>query len=122
MTMVACDVADTVERLRRDVAKRPSEAARLGPSTVLALDVLYHALMFVEHPEGLSIWRTALWEGRLEEPGVVAITALLEHLNAAVAAGEAHRVTEICDCLEELMDPNAVPRERVGGLALPVPG
>jgi hypothetical protein len=80
----------------------------LDPEAVEALDAVTHALCFVEEPEGLSLWREALWNRRLVGPAKQALASMLEYLNKAVARGENDAVSQICDCLEVLLEPHFV--------------
>lgn len=83
---------------------------------VHALDVVTHALDFAEHRQALGLWREALWQRCLDPEARTALVAMLVHLQAAVARGDRHAASEICDCLEDLIDPGAATRPRSGGL------
>lgn len=108
-------LARIVARIELSIAQFPPDG-RTDVECIHALDVLTHALDFVDHPEGLSIWREALWKRRLHPDGYRALTKMLEHLQAEVALGHVAAASEICDCLEDLVDPDVTPRPRVGGL------
>lgn len=114
MTFVTCDLPEVLGDLERAIAapRRPGEPVDEETST--ALDVLYHALVFTAHPDGLAIWRAAIRTGAVDDEARSALRAMLSYLNDAVEQGESHRVTEICDCLEDLMSGD--PRPHVGGI------
>lgn len=102
--LAPCDVEATIERLEHTVAAgRRVSGATLSPQAVEALDVVYHALVFAGPPGAIDLWRVALWEGRIADDAREAVRAMLTYLNDAVARGETHRVSEICDCLEDVM-------------------
>jgi hypothetical protein len=106
--------ADVIARIEQAVAQLPD--GNTDVERIHALDVITHALDFVHHPHGLRIWREALWERRLHPDACTALESMLEHLRSAVARGDVHAASEICDCLEDLINPDVAPRQRVGGL------
>jgi hypothetical protein len=78
---------------------RPRVDGVLDSETVEAIDVVQHALSFVQHPCGLELWREAVRGNRLAPEARDAVAAMMGHLLAAVAHGEFEAVTRICDCL-----------------------
>ncbi len=83
------------------------EASRSGPKIdkpiVEAIDIVHHALAFTRHTAALEIWRTALWERRFDPQAEIALRSMLVYLLAKVDRGEIEAVSEICDCLHEIL-------------------
>ena len=96
MEMVEVDLA--VARIARSISDR-SALGLLPHESVQGLDVLYHALIFTQACDALSIWRTALWERLLTEQGRAAMTEMLNYLNREVRDGRGEAVSGVCDCL-----------------------
>jgi hypothetical protein len=94
-------VADTVEYL---TSTRP-EHGSLDGEHVLAMDILMHALKFCDVPDGLAMWREALWHRTLREPAKQAIVFMLNHITTAIARGELDAAGKICNCLNAVTDP-----------------
>jgi hypothetical protein len=95
-------VVNSVEHLVRN---RP-EGGALDHNTVLAFDVLTHALTFVGANHALETWREAMWQRRVTDGAHAAMVALLEYIMAAVARGEIEVVVKICDCLRDVVSPD----------------
>ena len=64
------------------IQTRPEQGA-LNGDCVLAMDILMHALKFCNLPDGLTIWREALWQRRLPSPGRQAIVEMIDDIVAA---------------------------------------
>jgi hypothetical protein len=96
MEMVEIDLA--VARIARSISDR-SVLGLLPDESVQGLDVLYHALIFTQTPDALSIWRTALWERTLTDQGRAVMTEMLNYLNREVRDGRGEAVSGVCDCL-----------------------
>ncbi len=96
--MQAVEVDDAVARIARSINEHPAQGF-LPDESVEGLDVLYHALVFAEAAEALSIWRTALWDRTLTAEGRAAVTRMLDFLNGEVQAGRGEAVSAVCDCL-----------------------
>jgi hypothetical protein len=95
-------VVKSVEHLVRN---RP-EGVALDHDTVLAFDVLTHALTFVGANQALETWRQAMWQRSVTDSAHAAIVAMLEYIMAAAARGEIEVVTKICDCLRDVVSPD----------------
>lgn len=108
-------VDDVVGRLESSLAM-PVSDGRLPRDRVDAIDVVSHALDFVDHPRGLELWREALWGRRLAPDARSAVEAMTVHVRAAAERGEWTTISEICDCLEELLEPSVAARRHVGGV------
>lgn len=108
--LVACDIEQTLADLERSVGGTRRMGAVLGREVIDALDVLHHALEFAGHPQGLVLWREALYEGTIAPEGRAAIQQMLAFLNEAMANDETQRILEICDCLEVFMRPQSQAR------------
>ncbi|MBW4028414.1 hypothetical protein [Acidipila rosea] len=95
-------IDNVVQSIRQRV-----EASRSGPKIdkpiVEAIDVVHHALAFTRHARALEIWRAALWEKRFDPQAEIALRVMLVYLLAAVDRGEIEAVSEICDCLHEIL-------------------
>lgn len=94
-------IADMVHFL---IQTRPEHGA-LNGDCVLAMDILMHALKFCDVPDGLMIWREALWHRILPSPGRQAIVGMIDHIIAANDRGELNSAGKICNCLSAVMDP-----------------
>ncbi len=85
------------------------EAARSGDKlpkdAVEAIDIVHHGLVFSRHQRGMELWRRALWDRQLDFEAEVSLRAMLEYLLAAVERGDLQEVSNICDCLHEIMPP-----------------
>lgn len=86
------------------IRNRPNRGV-LDPDTVLALDIVQHALSFTSHPEALELFREALWQRRLTDDVRTAMRQMMEHIIEATNRGEEDAASKICDCLEALADP-----------------
>jgi hypothetical protein len=87
------------QRLR----ERP-EGGVLDPETVLALDIVHHALLFNDTADGLALWREALWGRRLAAAARDAVQHMLESMFAARDRGETDAAARICNCLQVVME------------------
>jgi len=107
-------VVSSIESLVRN----RREGAALDHDTVLAFDVLTHALTFVGAERALETWREAMWRRRVTDEARAAMIALLEYIMAAVARGEIEAVVKICDCLRDVVSPDVfggrIPAHAVG--------
>lgn len=108
--LVACDIEQVLADLERSVGGMRRVGAVLGRDVIDALDVVHHALEFAGHPQGLALWREALYEGTIAPDGRAAIRQMLAALNEAVVNDETQRILEICDCLEVFMRPQTQAR------------
>ena len=77
--------------------------AKIDKPIVEAIDIVHHALAFTRHTRALELWRAALWERRFDPQAEVALRAMLVYLLAAVDRGEIEAVSQICDCLHEIL-------------------
>lgn len=108
-------LAEVIARIRVALCS-PARDGLLPPDCVDAVDIVAHGLDFAGHPDGLSLWREALWGQRLVPEAVVAIEVLGEHVTAAAQRGEWAAITAICDCLDELLEPSLLATHHVGGI------
>jgi len=92
-------VVHSVEQRLRD---RPEQGS-LDADTVLALDIVTHAIEFTGVAGGLGLWREALWGRTLQEDARVAVVRMLEHVLRAAERGETNSITNICDCLQQVV-------------------
>ena len=83
--------------------KGRSEQGLIDKEAVLALDVVAHALTFAKSPDGVTLWREALWQRRLSEPSRAALNELLSYIVDATARGELGAASSICNCLEAVV-------------------
>lgn len=116
-----------IERVTRSVEQRIQERPDRGvldAETVLALDIVMHALVFTEAEGGHSLWREALWQRALSERARAAVVLMLEHLMSAAARGEMGAVTEICNCLRAVVEPDVfrADQTRTGVVSTGTPG
>ncbi|MEO7143305.1 MAG: hypothetical protein ABI165_07345 [Bryobacteraceae bacterium] len=88
--------------------KAPRSGEKLEKDAVESIDIVHHGLVFTRHERGMELWRSALWEQRLEPEAEQSLRAMLVYLLAAVARGEIEEVSKICDCLHEIMPPPEV--------------
>jgi hypothetical protein len=95
-------VVRSVEHLVRD---RPVVGA-FDDETVLAFDVLMHALTFTHATNALDSWRAALWQRQVSDSARAAMVTMLEYIMAAAARGEMAAVLDICDCLRDVVNPD----------------
>lgn len=111
----ASHIDDVIARLERSLVA-PTRAGTLARERVEALDIVSHALDFVDHPRGLLLWREALWGHHLHPETGAAIEIMTAHVRAAAARGDWNAISEICDCLEDLLDPSVDARPHIGGI------
>ncbi|MEO7084735.1 MAG: hypothetical protein ABI442_04700 [Gemmatimonadaceae bacterium] len=97
-------IAHVVRSVEQRIRSRPSDGV-LDAETVLAYDIVTHALEFTGAPNALALWRETLLRREFPHDVRAAVTQLMEYLMAAVARGEMGAVTKICDCLGEVVDP-----------------
>jgi hypothetical protein len=95
-------VLSSVEARIRD---RPDRGT-LDPETVLALDIVQHALNFTHQPDALQLFREALWERTVADRTKAAVTRMMEHIVEATDRGEVDAASKICNCLETVTDPD----------------
>jgi hypothetical protein len=100
--MKSADPAAVVAHLRQDMTDRTD--GRLGPGAVEAMDILNHALVYSNKPDGWTIWSHALRTGVVTKKAESAVIAMVEGLNEAVEAGDDWQVLQICDCLGAIFD------------------
>jgi hypothetical protein len=89
----------------RTRVEAPRRSEKLDKDTVEAIDIVHHGLVFTRHERGMELWRSALWQRRVEPEAEESLRAMLVYLLAAVARGELEEVSKICDCLHEIMPP-----------------
>ncbi len=94
-----------VRSIERRIRERPDFGV-LDSQTVLALDVVMHALQYTHAKDGLLLWREALWRRTLSPQARSAIVEMMEYLMTAAANGEISAVTGICNCLQAVVDPH----------------
>jgi hypothetical protein len=99
-------VLRSVEQL---LALRP-ERGELDRETILALDIVTHALEFTRVEGALSLWREALWGRRLPAQVRIAIIQLLHYLMSAAVSGDMGSITEVCGCLHKVIEPDVFKR------------
>jgi hypothetical protein len=78
---------------------------KLAKDAVEAIDIVHHGLVFSRHRDGMALWRRALWDRQLDPEAEVSLRDMLEYLLAAVARGDFQAVSNICDCLNDIMPP-----------------
>jgi hypothetical protein len=93
--------------LREYLALPVSEEGLINPLTVEAVDVINHALAFVNYPAGLDHWRRALWQRELTDESRVAVETMMSNLIEALERSDVQAVTAICDCLHAFLPPVA---------------
>jgi hypothetical protein len=97
-------INSVVESIRNRV-QSPRDGEKLSKDAVEAVDIVHHGLVFSGHPEGMELWRAALWNSRLEKDAEESLRSMLVYLLAAIDRGEMDAVSKICDCLHEIMPP-----------------
>jgi hypothetical protein len=112
-------IGNVVQSLEQLLRARP-ERRGLDSDTVLALDIVTHALVFTGVEDGLSLWREALWGRKLPEQARAAVVRMLEYVMNAAARGEMSAIRDICDCLQRVVGQDvfrgSVPR--IGGIRM----
>ncbi len=103
--LAPCDVERTLSDLDGAIAGLRSAGSVLPGDVVQAIDVVHHALEFTGDPRGLALWREAVYSGTIAPDARTAVREMLVYLNDAVLRGEGDHVSEICDCLEHVMQP-----------------
>ncbi len=98
----ATHIDDVVASIRGRI-EAPRISDKLDKDTAEAIDVVHHALVFMRHTRGMALWRAALWEGRLDPQAELSLRGMLVYLLAAVDRGEIALVSQICDCLHEIL-------------------
>lgn len=98
-------INNVVESIRKRV-EAPRYGEKLPKDAVEAVDIVHHGLVFSGHPQGMDLWRSALWGRQLEAEAEESLRAMLEYLLAAIDRGEMDAVSRICDCLHEIMPPS----------------
>src|SRR6266849_334407 len=93
-------IAEVISTIEHGIRKQPC-AGLLDHEAVVALDVVYHALVFVHPARGYE-----LWHRRLSVETRQALSQMLEYLMEAVARGETEAVSQICDCLQVFVGSN----------------
>ena len=78
----------------------------LDSDTVLALDIIQHALTFTNQPDALLLFREALWERTVSDRTSAAIRQMMEYIVEATNHGEADAASSICNCLHAVTDPD----------------
>jgi hypothetical protein len=99
--------AEHVRAVARSVEERINDRPDYGVldnETVSALDIVAHALTFAKPPDALTLWRDALWRRRLSETSRAALNELLTYIVGEAARGEMRTVSDICNCLEAVVD------------------
>jgi hypothetical protein len=102
--MKRLNIPAVIAGLEHEITQR-SPRGELGRDATHALDVVYHALVFTGHPNGLRLWREALWNHHIDTEALRAIEQMLQHLDVEVAAGNADAISAVCDCLHTLFEP-----------------
>lgn len=104
------------QALEHQLSVRPTQGS-FDPNVVLALDIVRHALEFSHTPDALALWREALWHRRLRPEARVAVLEMLEYALEAAARGELTAITNICDCLQQILSDGVFDSSaRVGGV------
>lgn len=80
-----------------------------------ALDIIMHGLDFSSHSDGLELWREALWRQRLDGEARKAIMLMADYVTAAAQRGEWAAISAICDCLDDLLEPDLLASRHIGG-------
>lgn len=96
-------IGEVIARLELALCS-PVHDGLLPQDRVDAIDIITHALEFTRHPDGLRLWREALWGHRLHPDAKGAIEAMGEYVTAAAQRGEWESLTAICDCVEVLLE------------------
>ena len=78
----------------------------LDSETVLALDIVQHALSFTNQADALLLFREALWERKVTDRTSAAIRQMMEHIIEAGNRGEEDAASSICNCLQAVTDPD----------------
>lgn len=112
----ATHVAEVISRIQLALCSPTSDGV-LPPDRVDALDIVAHGLAFAGHPDGLRLWREALWGQRLQPEAAETIEVMGEYVTAAAQRGEWAAITAICDCLDELLEPSLLGTRHVGGVS-----
>ncbi len=113
--------ADHIKHIVNSLETRLREApasGRLDAETVLALDIVTHALEFTHSRDGLFLWREALWGHTLREDARLAVVKMLQHVLEAAERGDADAITDICDCLQQVVGHEVFGRSsnHIGGI------
>ncbi|HWU89463.1 MAG TPA: hypothetical protein VN253_19515 [Kofleriaceae bacterium] len=87
------------------IRNRPEQGV-LDPETVLALDIVQHALSFTNHAEALSLFREALWRRQVTDGTRAAVRQMMKHIIEAMNRGEGDAASRICNCLHAVTDPD----------------
>jgi len=96
---------DNVVASIRARVEAPRRGEKLPKDAVEAIDIVHHGLVFSRHQRGMELWRKALWQRQVDPEAELSLRAMLEYLLAAVARGDLQEVSNICDCLHEIMPP-----------------
>ncbi|TMQ14057.1 MAG: hypothetical protein E6J90_03105 [Deltaproteobacteria bacterium] len=87
------------------IRHRPDRGV-LDPETVLALDIVQHALSFTKHAEALALFREVLWQRRVADSTRVAVRQMMEHIMESMNRGALDAASKICNCLHAVTDPD----------------
>lgn len=101
----ALHIEHVVRSVKEQLRDRPDHGV-LNSDTVLALDIVTHALEFTTAHDGFFLWREALWGRTLHEEAQVSLVRMLEHVLSAAERGEMSAITDICDCLQPVISPD----------------
>ena len=115
MDPVQVQTRNHAERVARFVELQitaPSRSDVPDTQTVLAFDILTHALSYAKPEGSMVLWRTALWQRTLPEPARSAVVHMIEQVVSQHARGQINAAAEICNCLNAVIGPHigGVPR------------